>query len=139
MSDETAFPKGDLMKGKRGLIMGVANKNSIAWGIAQQLAAQGAELCFSYIPAMEGRVRQLAETVGVEFLVEADVMSDDDMDSGQIKKQSWVQTKQETNVPDNKWRGGQINAIAKGTGKGEVPQGNCHACGEQGAPCEIAQ
>ncbi len=80
MSDETGFPKGDLMKGKRGLIMGVANKNSIAWGIAQQLAAQGAELCFSYIPAMESRVRQLAETIGVEFLVEADVMSDDDMD-----------------------------------------------------------
>jgi len=46
MSD-TVFPKGDLMKGKRGLIMGVANKNSIAWGIARQLAAQGAELAFS--------------------------------------------------------------------------------------------
>ena len=73
MSDETGFPKGDLMKGKRGLIMGVANKNSIAWGIAQQLAAQGAELAFSYIPAMESRVRQLAESIGVEFLVQADV------------------------------------------------------------------
>ncbi|WP_375201924.1 enoyl-ACP reductase FabI [Hyphococcus sp.] len=80
MSAEGQFPAGDLMKGKRGLIMGVANKNSIAWGIAQQLAAQGAELCFSYIPAMESRVRQLAETIGVEFLVEADVMNDDDMD-----------------------------------------------------------
>ena len=45
---ETVFPAGDLMKGKRGLVMGVANKNSIAWGIAQQLAAQGAELAFSY-------------------------------------------------------------------------------------------
>lgn len=80
MSDETGFPKGDLMKGKRGLIMGVANKNSIAWGIAQQLAAQGAELAFSYIPAMESRVRQLAESIGVEFLVQADVTDDDDMD-----------------------------------------------------------
>ena len=77
---EVVFPAGDLMKGKRGLIMGVANKNSIAWGIAQQLRAQGAELCFSYIPAMESRVRQLAESIGVDFLVEADVMSDDDMD-----------------------------------------------------------
>jgi len=90
MSDETGFPKGDLMKGKRGLIMGVANKNSIAWGIAQQLAAQGAEMAFSYIPAMEGRVRQLAETIGVDFLVQADVMSDDEMDAAFAKiKSKW--------------------------------------------------
>ena len=47
MSDNQ-FPTGTLMKGKRGLIMGVANKNSIAWGIARQLAAQGAEIAFSY-------------------------------------------------------------------------------------------
>lgn len=80
MSDEPIFPKGDLMKGKRGLVMGVANKNSIAWGVAQQLAAQGAELAFSYIPAMESRVKSLADTIGVEFLVQADVMSDEDMD-----------------------------------------------------------
>ena len=45
---DNEFPTGTLMKGKRGLIMGVANKNSIAWGIAQQLHAQGAELAFSY-------------------------------------------------------------------------------------------
>ncbi len=69
------------MKGKRGLVMGVANKNSIAWGIAQQLAAQGAELAFSHIPAMESRVRALAETIGVDFLVEADVTSDADMEA----------------------------------------------------------
>ena len=43
------FPNGELMKGKKGLIMGVANANSIAWGIAQQLAAQGAELAFTYL------------------------------------------------------------------------------------------
>ncbi len=86
MSD-TAFPKGDLMKGKRGLVMGVANKNSIAWGIAQQLKAQGAELAFSYIPAMESRVRQLGESIGVEHFIQADVMSDEDMDKafGEIK------------------------------------------------------
>ena len=40
------MPTGDLMKGKKGLIMGVANSSSIAWGIASQLAAQGAELAF---------------------------------------------------------------------------------------------
>ncbi len=79
MSEETVFPSGSLMKGKRGLIMGVANKNSIAWGCAQQLAAQGAELAFSYIPAMESRVRPLGEQIGVKLFVEADVLSDDDM------------------------------------------------------------
>ena len=79
MGEENSFPKGDLMKGKRGVVMGVANKNSIAWGVAQQLAAQGAELCFSYIPAMEARVRALAESIGVDFMVTADVTSDDDM------------------------------------------------------------
>jgi enoyl-[acyl-carrier protein] reductase I len=79
MSEAGAFPKGDLMKGKRGLVMGVANKHSIAWGIAQQLAAQGAEIALSYLPAMETRVRALAETIGVDFLVRGDVMSDDEM------------------------------------------------------------
>ena len=58
---DTVFPAGELMKGKRGLVMGVANKNSIAWGIAQQLAAQGAELAFSYQgEALERRVRPLS-------------------------------------------------------------------------------
>lgn len=79
MSEETSFPSGSLMKGKRGLIMGVANKNSIAWGVAQQLAAQGAELAFSYIPAMESRVRPLGDSIGVKLYVQADVMSDDEM------------------------------------------------------------
>jgi len=45
---EQIFPTGNLMAGKRGLIMGVANKNSIAWAIARQLAAQGAEMAFTY-------------------------------------------------------------------------------------------
>lgn len=77
---DTQFPTGNLMAGKRGLVMGVANKNSIAWAIAQQLKAQGAELCFSYIDAMEKRVRPLAEELGVDFLVPCDVSSDDSMD-----------------------------------------------------------
>jgi enoyl-[acyl-carrier protein] reductase I len=81
MSAEIAFPAGELMKNKRGLIMGVANKNSIAWGVAQQLRAQGAELAFSYVGATESRVRPLAETIGVDFLVQADVTSDAEMDS----------------------------------------------------------
>ncbi|MEM9705185.1 MAG: enoyl-ACP reductase [Pseudomonadota bacterium] len=76
------FPTGDLMKGKRGLIMGVANKNSIAWAIAQQLAAQGAECAFTYVnEAMERRVRPLAESVGSSLIIPCDVTSDDDMDA----------------------------------------------------------
>ena len=69
------------MKGKRGLIMGVANDRSIAWGITQYLAAQGAELAFSYQgEALEKRVRPLAESVGSDFLVECDVTSEESMD-----------------------------------------------------------
>jgi len=76
------FPyQGDLMKGKRGLIMGVANKNSIAWFIAQQLHAQGAELAFTYVnEAMERRVRPLAESLGAEIIMPCDVTSDASMD-----------------------------------------------------------
>ncbi len=82
MSDEIGFPTGDLMKGKRGLIMGVANKNSIAWRIAEQLHAQGAELAFTYVnESMERRVRPLAESVGAEIIMPCDVTSDDSMDS----------------------------------------------------------
>src|ERR1044072_8683178 len=61
------LPKGDLMKGKKGLVMGVANEKSIAWGIASGLAAQGAELAFTYMgEALERRVRPLAERIGVK-------------------------------------------------------------------------
>jgi len=63
-----------LMAGKRGLIMGLANDRSLAWGIAKQLSAQGAELAFSYQgEAMEKRVRPLAEQLGVAFLLDCDV------------------------------------------------------------------
>ena len=55
----------ELMKGKRGLIMGVANNRSIAWGIAQQLGAQGAELAFSYAnDRFRERVEPLAASIG---------------------------------------------------------------------------
>ena len=79
---EQNFPQGQLMAGKRGLIMGVANKNSIAWAIARQLAAQGAELAFTYQgDALLRRVKPLAESVGSEILCECDVTNDATMDS----------------------------------------------------------
>ena len=63
--------------GKRGLICGVANKNSIAWGIAQALAEEGAELGFSYAgDFLQKRVTPLAESVGSSFIEECDVTND---------------------------------------------------------------
>ena len=68
-----------LMEGKRGLVMGVANDHSIAWGIARRLAAAGAELAFTYQPpAMDKRVRPLAESVGSDFVIPCDVGLDPD-------------------------------------------------------------
>lgn len=82
MADESAFPKGDLMRGKKGLVMGVANHHSIAYGIASQLAAQGAEMAFTYQgEALERRVRPLAEAIGVKTLIPADVTDDASMDA----------------------------------------------------------
>jgi enoyl-[acyl-carrier protein] reductase I len=64
----------DLMKGKRGLVMGIANDHSIAWGIAKALAAQGAELAFTYQgEALGKRVRPLAEQLGVPLVLPCDV------------------------------------------------------------------
>ena len=72
----------DLMKGKRGLVMGVANERSIAWGIAAALAAEGADLAFSYQgDAFGKRVEPLAASVGSDFLVDVDVTSDDSLDA----------------------------------------------------------
>jgi enoyl-[acyl-carrier protein] reductase I len=63
-----------LMAGKRGLVMGVANNHSIAWGIARQLADQGAELAFTYQgDAFGRRVKPLAESVGANILLPCDV------------------------------------------------------------------
>jgi enoyl-[acyl-carrier protein] reductase I len=82
MSDDQKFPAGNLMAGKRGIIMGVANKNSIAWGIAQQLAAQGAEVAFTYQgDSLERRVRPLVESIGMDFMIPADVTDDAGMDA----------------------------------------------------------
>ncbi|WP_426032960.1 SDR family oxidoreductase [Cypionkella sp. TWP1-2-1b2] len=72
----------DLMKGKRGLVMGVANERSIAWGIAKALAAEGAELAFSYQgDAFGKRLAPLAATVGSEVMVDVDVTDDDSLDA----------------------------------------------------------
>ncbi|NML09821.1 enoyl-ACP reductase FabI [Sphingobium sp. AR-3-1] len=71
-----------LMAGKRGLIMGLANDKSLAWGIAQQLHAHGAELAFSYQgDALAKRVRPLAEQVGSDFLIDCDVTDMDKLDA----------------------------------------------------------
>ncbi len=85
MADETtpasALPEGDLMRGKRGVVMGVANHNSIAHMIAAQLAAQGAEMAWTYIDAMERRVRPLGEALGVKTFVPAEVTDEASMDA----------------------------------------------------------
>ena len=70
------------MKSKRGLIMGIANDHSIAWGIAQALAAQGAQLAFTYQgEALGKRVRPLAEQLNVDLVLPCDVESLDSVDS----------------------------------------------------------
>ncbi|WP_290483540.1 SDR family oxidoreductase, partial [Hyphomonas sp. UBA3601] len=70
MADDWTPPAGDLMKGKRGIVMGVANQNSIAWGIARQLAAQGAEIAFTYQgDSLERRVRPLVESIGMDTMI----------------------------------------------------------------------
>jgi enoyl-[acyl-carrier protein] reductase I len=70
------------MKGKRGLIMGLANDRSLAWGIAKALGEQGAELAFSYQgESLEKRVRPLAKQLGSDLLIDCDVSSTDALDS----------------------------------------------------------
>lgn len=71
-----------LMAGRRGLVMGVANDHSIAWGIARALAAQGAALAFTYQgEALGRRVKPLALSVGSEIVLPCDVESEDSLDA----------------------------------------------------------
>lgn len=71
---EAAVPSGTLMQGKRGLIMGVANNRSIAWGIAKAAAAQGASLAFTYQgDALKKRVEPLAAEVNSKLVLPCDV------------------------------------------------------------------
>lgn len=71
-----------LLNGKKGLIFGVANQRSIAWGIAQACRSAGATLGFTYLnEALEKRVRPLAEEVGSDLILRCDVQNDAEMDS----------------------------------------------------------
>ena len=78
--EEGALPQGTLMAGKRGVVMGVANKDSIAWGIARVLAAQGAQMAFTIMEAMDKRVRPLADSIGVKTLIPCEVTDDASME-----------------------------------------------------------
>lgn len=81
----------NLMKGKRGLIMGVANDRSISWGIAKACADAGAELAFTYQgEALEKRVRPLAESVGSTLLMPCDVTNDESVDAAfKVIEEEW--------------------------------------------------
>ena len=85
MTDSVPAPlpvEGTLMRGKRGVIMGVANDRSLAWGIAQACAAQGAELAFTYQgDALEKRVRPLAAQAGSDLVVPCDVSDEASIDT----------------------------------------------------------
>ncbi|GBQ22616.1 enoyl-ACP reductase [Acetobacter estunensis NRIC 0472] len=78
MTEHTTAPAtGNLMRGKRGLVMGVANDRSIAWSIAQAVAAQGGELAFTYQgEALGKRVLPLAESIGSKLVLPCDVADD---------------------------------------------------------------
>ena len=73
--------QGNLLKGKRGLVMGVANDKSIAWGIARALHAQGAEIAYTYQgEILQKRVLPLAEQTGSKLVIECDVTKEESMD-----------------------------------------------------------
>ncbi|MGE3066040.1 MAG: enoyl-ACP reductase FabI [Hyphomicrobiaceae bacterium] len=81
-ASDADIPAGTLMTGKRGLIMGVANNRSIAWGIAKAVAAQGAELAFTYQgDALKKRVEPLAAEAGTSLVLPCDVTDGASMDS----------------------------------------------------------
>ena len=74
--------EGTLMKGKKGLVMGVANDHSIAWGIAKALHAQGAEMAFTYQgDAFGKRVKPLADSLGADKVWQCDVSAEDELDT----------------------------------------------------------
>lgn len=80
-----------LMTGKRGVVMGVANDRSIAWGIASAVSAYGGRLAFTYQGAtLEKRIRPLAESVGSDLVLPCDVSDDSSIDSAfEVIKQHW--------------------------------------------------
>ena len=80
-----------IMHGKRGIVMGVANDRSIAWGIADAIAKQGAEIAFTYQgEALQKRVGPLAESVGSDIVIPCDVSSDEAIDiTFNLLKEKW--------------------------------------------------
>lgn len=81
MSEENKPVSGSLMKGKRGLILGLANDRSIAYGIAQVAAAQGAELAVTYqIEPLAKRVVPLAQGLGASIITQADVQNEESLE-----------------------------------------------------------
>lgn len=75
------LPASDIMKGKRGLVMGVANEKSIAWGMAHELHRHGAEMAFTYQgDAFGKRGKPLAESIGATMLIDCDVSKEEDLD-----------------------------------------------------------
>ena len=71
-----------VLQGKKGLVIGVANNRSIAWGIAEAAKKQGADLAFTYLnEALEKRVRPLAEKVNSNLIIPCDVQKDEDIDN----------------------------------------------------------
>tara|TARA_B100000579_G_scaffold267638_1_gene220783 strand:+ start:6502 stop:7287 length:786 start_codon:yes stop_codon:yes gene_type:complete len=82
-----------LVKGKKGLIMGVANERSIAWGIAKKLSQNGAEMAFTYLgDALKKRVTPLAESINSKFLIDCNVENKDDIiNAFKEIKQKWGQ------------------------------------------------
>jgi enoyl-[acyl-carrier protein] reductase I len=90
MDEDFALPRGELMRGKRGLVMGVANKNSIAWGIASQIAAQGGEVGLAYMEMNEKRVRPLGESIGATLYATFDASSDSSMEAAfKVVEDQW--------------------------------------------------
>src|SRR6185369_10678316 len=89
--DILADAKSGLMAGKRGLVMGVANDHSIAWGIAQMLSSQGAQIAFTYQgEAQEKRLGPLAASIGSKLVMPGDVESDEQLDAVfAALKQEW--------------------------------------------------
>lgn len=82
LTETTPVRTGNLMAGKRGLIMGVANNRSIAWGIAKACADQGAEIAFTYQgEALQKRVTPLAQSVGSTMVLPCDVTDAASMDA----------------------------------------------------------
>ena len=80
-----------IMSGKRGIVMGVANDRSIAWGIADAISKQGAEIAFTYQgEALQKRVSPLAESVGSDIVIPCDVSSDEAIDNTfNLLKEKW--------------------------------------------------